>query len=183
MKSYSCEQSDKTYSRLGNLNTHKRIHTGLKPYSCEQCDKSFSCLSSLNRHKRIHTGLKPYICEQCDKSFTQKCHLKKHKRIHFGLKTYRCDHYGGIIIHKRTHTRINARSVEDEKKKNKEKRVELRTRYNTKGRKSFLKAVSLVENEKNSEKRGWEILFCDKCNERFDLLGDLNRHIQENVHY
>ena len=63
------------------------------------------------------------------------------------------------------------------------KRVELRTCYSIKGRQSLHKAVSLAENEKTSEKKRWEMFFCDKCNERFELLGDLNRHIQENVHY
>ena len=136
----------------------------MKHYSCEQCNKTFSQSSNLNKHKRIHTGLKPYKCEECGKSFSQSGHLHTHKRIHTGLKPYEY-------------------SIKGEKKKNKKKRVELRSLHSTKGRQPFDKAVSLIKNEKIPEKKAWELFSCDKCNERFELLGDLNRHIQENVHY
>ena len=65
----------------------------------------------------------------------------------------------------------------------KKKCVELKTCHSTKGRKLCHKAVSVVENGRTSEKNGWEMFFCDKYNERFELFGDLNRYIQENVHY
>ena len=93
------------------------------------------------------------------------------------------NHYSGLFSHKRTHTRINLRDVTREKKRNRKKHVELRTRHSTKGRKPFHKVISFIESGKTSEKNEWEMLFCDKCNERFKLLVDLNRHIQETGHY
>ena len=47
-------------------------------YSCDECGKTFLWPSHLESHKRIHSGIKPFICEFCNKSFTQKGHLERH---------------------------------------------------------------------------------------------------------
>ncbi|KAK4002739.1 hypothetical protein OUZ56_004543 [Daphnia magna] len=59
-------------------------------YSCDQCDKSFSKLSSLTRHKYEHSGQRPYQCDMCPKAFKHKHHLTEHKRLHSGEKPFQC---------------------------------------------------------------------------------------------
>ena len=47
-------------------------------YTCDECGKSFNWRSHLDSHKRMHSGIKPFVCAFCKKGFTQKGHMKRH---------------------------------------------------------------------------------------------------------
>merc|ERR1739845_312878 len=78
-------------SNKGNMNTHKRIHTGDKPFKCEICEEAFISKFNLKRHRVVHTGEKLFECEICGKTFTMKDNLDKHRLIHTGEKPFACE--------------------------------------------------------------------------------------------
>jgi uncharacterized Zn-finger protein len=80
----SCEFCGKVFNHTGDLNKHRRKHTGEHPYPCPQCHKRFSHVSNLLRHQKIHSGETLHQCATCARKFSRKDKMVNH------IKNSRC---------------------------------------------------------------------------------------------
>lgn len=77
-KQLTCEFCQKEFNHAGDLNKHRRKHTGEQPYACNTCERKFTTSSNLLRHQQIHLGIKPFCCQICGRTFTRKIKLSAH---------------------------------------------------------------------------------------------------------
>lgn len=77
-KQLMCEFCQKKFNHAGDLNKHRRKHTGEQPYACNMCQRKFTTSSNLVRHQQIHLGIKPFHCQICKCTFTRKFKLSAH---------------------------------------------------------------------------------------------------------
>ncbi|XP_029167371.1 zinc finger and SCAN domain-containing protein 21-like [Nylanderia fulva] len=74
----TCDFCQKAFHHTGDLNKHRRKHTGEQPYTCPKCQQKFSSASNLIRHQRTHSGIKPFSCQICGRAFARKDKLSLH---------------------------------------------------------------------------------------------------------
>ncbi|XP_035678373.1 zinc finger protein 423-like isoform X1 [Branchiostoma floridae] len=110
-KSFKCNQCDKVFPCMSNLQGHMRIHTQGKKFPCPECSKVFALARNLTIHMRSHSGEKPYQCPLCEKRFARKENRKVHLKSHSGVKPFMCPHCGKMFsrkCHVKDHMRTHA---------------------------------------------------------------------------
>lgn len=76
---YNCDQCEYMTFSIGNLDLHKRKHTGERPFSCEVCDRRFTRVSHLNQHIKLHAEEFDMHCSACGRGYSNADDLQKHE--------------------------------------------------------------------------------------------------------
>lgn len=112
---FKCRFCDRTYTVLGKLNRHMKMHTKNSKFKCKSCSKVCYDSYALRAHERTHTQQKPYVCQICDKRFSGLQNFKRHQKKHKDEKKFVCDDCGFRFItkselkrHSVTHTNIKS---------------------------------------------------------------------------
>ncbi|XP_052090147.1 zinc finger protein 724-like isoform X1 [Mytilus californianus] len=114
-KRYACDICNKEFSKLSNVQRHKKVHEKNKSFSCVTCNSGFTELGKLQKHIQQHkdddslekgstkniteesempndklTRQKSYSCSICRKNFKNSTSLRIHENRHKGIKPYKC---------------------------------------------------------------------------------------------
>ena len=82
-RNYMCEECDKKFIDLTNLQQHMKLHYAETLYPCPQCEKLFGQPNYLKNHfETAHATMKPFQCQICKKEFAMFRMLNKHMKSH-----------------------------------------------------------------------------------------------------
>lgn len=78
-KRYTCDLCNYMTFSVGNLDLHKRKHTGERPFACSSCDKRFTRVAHLNQHVKLHANDFEMHCQMCGRGFADEDELCAHE--------------------------------------------------------------------------------------------------------
>lgn len=87
---HTCDQCDKIFFSISELNLHRQRHSSEKDHECPECKKSFTAKGNLRIHMRTHAKEKLYKCDICENSFSHPYSLVSHRRIHTNEFPFKC---------------------------------------------------------------------------------------------
>jgi len=76
-----------------NKPSEQRYYKEGQLFVCADCGVRYKFRSQMETHQRVHTGVKPFVCNVCFKGFAQKNNLKSHMVTHMDIGKLWFDSY------------------------------------------------------------------------------------------
>ena len=152
--------------RHGQTYTMRPVEEEDSTFSCDNCSKKFPSMSHLKRHEdSIHYEIKS-TCSLCGLQFSREDNLESHKKsVHDDSETneYHCE-------------LSNCQEIFT-KKSNFERHQKTKPRECAICTEVFCTLKQLQQHNKSAHSK----FRCQKCDQSFTLLSDLNKHLKENL--
>lgn len=97
-KKVSCQDCDRTFSRKGELQQHRREEHSRKNM-CPICKRAFESEKRLKMHSQFHNVGGEYKCFYCPKQFNKAWKMKIHLVNHSGRPSYICEYCGDDFLY------------------------------------------------------------------------------------
>nr|XP_033808295.1 gastrula zinc finger protein XlCGF26.1-like isoform X2 [Geotrypetes seraphini] len=118
MKSFKCNELEKGFTHISDLQYHKKLDTGDKPNLCSESEQRFEANALLKLNEIALTGKETimggteeaFFCTECERGFSTKSSFITHKQMHTGKKLFVCTDcektflkLSNLAAHKRVH--------------------------------------------------------------------------------
>ena len=168
-KKFVCNQCEKPFRFLHNLQKHEKSHIEEKPFSCNHCIETFQLFTKLRKHLKTHWS---FVCDVCNKSFDRPKKLNRHKIAHSLVRPFDCSQCNKSYREERCLKKHQQTHIQGRPK------IACPSCDQSFARVHDLRSHKKIHNKKAHKKE--QLFACEQCEKHFKTRWNLGAH--QNVH-